>query len=190
MIKVNYYLNEHILFFEEWKTIYDKPFVKNYKIRHNNRCYIITNCYYDMFEHTINVILNFAPGFQCDAFLKNWDNNIIGDLEMLGYTKSEVSGEGKNIITNAHLGLYYFTDCDYSNGGMGYVCETSRQFIAIASIQDKCDIHQWFRFFDGDIDKCGCLSRIDEWGDWEDNPGPIKLTLEEILTHKLFKEVD
>ena len=57
MIKVNYYLNGQILFSDEWETIYDKSFVKNCKIKHDNMCYIVNNCYYDLLENVISVVI-------------------------------------------------------------------------------------------------------------------------------------
>lgn len=179
---VNYYLNGQILYNEEFKTLYDKPFVKNYKIKHNDKMYIVTNCYYDMFENTMDVILEFAPKFKWDAYIKMKSDNIIQELEMLGYAKSEVSGEGEYMFISSN-GYYYFTDCDYSNGGMGYVCETPKQFIAIAAIREDSDMYQWFKFPNNQIEKCECISYIDEFGDFEDSPYPSKLTPEEILQY-------
>lgn len=179
---VNYYLNGQILYNEEFKTLYDKPFVKNYKIKHNDKMYIVTNCYYDMFENIMYVILEFAPKFKWDAYIKMKSDNIIQELEMLGYAKSEVSGEGEYMFISSN-GYYYFTDCDYSNGGMGYVCETPKQFIAIAAIREDSDMYQWFKFPNNQIEKCECISYIDEFGDFEDSPYPSKLTPEEILQY-------
>jgi hypothetical protein len=181
MIKVNYYFNSQILF-SEYIISFDSIHInKNHKLYHDNRLYIVTNCYYDLFEKTVDAILMFAPNFQYEAYIKMKSDNIIQELEMLGYTKSDVAGEGKYMFISN--GCYYFTDNDYSKGGLGYVCETAKQFIAIAAIREDSDIYQWFKFPNNEIEKCECISYIDEFGDFEDSPYPTKLTPEEILKY-------
>lgn len=182
MIKVNYYYNSQILF-SEYIISFDSIHInKNHRLYHDNRLYIVTNCYYDLFENTVDAILTFAPKFKYDAYIKMKSDKIIQELEMLGYNKSDTAGEGEYMIISSN-GHYYFTDCDYSKGGMGYVCETAKQFIAIAAIREDCDIYQWFKFPNDEIERCECMSRVDEFGDFEDTPYPTKLTPEEILVY-------
>lgn len=181
MIKVNYYLNGQILFYEEWETIYDKSFVRNCKIRHDNNYYIVNNCYYDLFENAISIVITPKIKFSYDIFVPNYKQDVINALEMLGYVKSEVCGTGPNLITNAHFGLYYFTDCDYSNGVMGYVCNKIDHAIPIAAIRDDSDKYQWFKFPYDEIDFCENDNVIEEFGNFEGTIYPQKLTPEEIL---------
>lgn len=181
MIKVNYYFNSQILFSEYIISFDTIDINKNHKLYHDNKLYIITNCYYDLFEKTVNVILKYAPKFQYDAYIKTKSDYIINSLHELGYVKSDNSGKGEYMFISN--GYYYFTDFDYSKGNMGYVCETPEQFLAIAAIREDSDIYQWFKFPNNEIERCECISRIDEFGDFEDSPYPTKLTPEEILKY-------
>ena len=83
MIKVNYYFNSQILF-SEYIISFDSIHInKNHKLYHDNRLYIVTNCYYDLFEKTVDAILTFAPKFQYRAYIKMKSDKIIKELEML-----------------------------------------------------------------------------------------------------------
>ena len=126
----------------------------NKKINIGGKYYIIKNANYDLFDDVISIVITPEIRFSYDIFVPNYDEYIIKQLEMIGYVKSEVCGVGPNLITNAHLGLYYFTNCDYSNGGMGYVCKTKEHAISIAAIRDDTDKYQWFEFPYNEIDFC------------------------------------
>lgn len=58
-------------------------------------------------------------------------------------------------------------------------------FLAIASLRDDSDIHQWFVHQDGSFLKCECDSKIDMWGDYEypQEVYPRKATIEELIKH-------
>lgn len=181
MITVKYYFNSNILFTEKIMSIDGLYINKNQKLNHNNILYTVTNCYYELFEKVVYVVLTYTPKFQYDAYIKTKSDYIIDNLHELGYIKSYNSGEGEYIFISN--GYYYFTNSDYSQGGMGYVCETPEQFLAIAAIREDCDIHQWFKFQNNEIERCECMSRINEFGKFEDSLYPTKLTPEEILKY-------
>jgi hypothetical protein len=188
MINVKYYLNGQVLygFSEEIATInnlYDFIGTKeNTIVPLMNKQFISKKAVYDLFTNTLEIFLINKVTFANDIFVKNYNDDLVDYLEYIGYVKSDICGTGKNLITNAAQGKYYFTDNDYSNGEMGYVCENNNIACGIASIRNDSDIYQWFRLHDGQVEYCCCMSYIDEWGDYEENEKyPIKLTPEEII---------
>lgn len=178
-MKTIYYINGQEFYQEDNNLEYFK-YSYNKKINIGGKYYIIKNANYDLFEDVISIVITPEIRFSYDIFVPNYDEYIIKQLEMIGYVKSEVCGVGPNLITNAHLGLYYFTNCDYSNGGMGYVCENPNVALAIAAIRNDSDKYQWFEFPYNEIDFCENDNAIEEFGEFEGTIYPKKLTPEEI----------
>lgn len=126
--------------------------------------------------------------FLHDIYYKNYDVEIIEELKSLGYSKSNVAGVGKHLYTNANKALYYFTDNNFDNGGIGYVCDNIMTAKSIAAIQNENDVNQLFKFPNDEPEYCESFSCVDEWGDFEDTDYPKKMTPEEIIEYyKNFK---
>ena len=125
--------------------------------------------------------------FSYSIYYPNYNNEIIDELKRLGYTQSIFSGKGKNLFTNGNKGLYYFTDNDYSNREIGFVCNNVLEARAIAAIQNDNDINQLFKFSNNFLnvepEYCTCFSYADEWGDLVDSIHPQKMTPEEIIEY-------
>lgn len=182
MIKINYWLNGNLLYSEQslpGDNLQKYRHLKNKEWSHNGFNYIMTNCNYDMFNDTIDIAIRLRKSFKYAIYVPNYTKHLIEQLEYIGYIKSEVSGEGKHLMTS-ELGYYYFTDCDYTGGGMGYVCENIIHASGIAAICDHTDKYQWFMFPNGECDFCENDSVIEEFGEFEGTDFPRKLTPEEI----------
>lgn len=178
-MKTIYYINSQEFYQEDNNLEYFKHSY-NKRINIGGKYYTIKGANYDLFEDVISIVITPEIKFSYDIFVPNYKQDVINALEMLGYVKSEVCGSGPNLITNAHLGLYYFTDCDYSNGGMGYVCNKIDHAIPIAAIREDSDKYQWFKFPYDEIDFCENDDVIEEFGNFEGTIYPQKLTPEEI----------
>ena len=185
MIKVNYWLNGNLLYSEECTTDANISYyrhLKNKEWEHNGFKYVMTNCNYDMFNDVIDIAIRLKMEFKHSIYVPNYTKHLIEQLEYIGYTKSEVAGTGKHLMTS-NLGYYYFTDNDYTGGGMGYVCENIIHASAIAAICDHTDKYQWFMFPGEDCDFCENDSVIEEYCEFEGTPYPKKLTPEEIYKY-------
>lgn len=180
MITINYYLNGQILFTEKLLNILFFRKKKNSIIEYKGNKYILCSCNYDIFDNIIDIVLKLKYNFKYSIFIKNYEERLLELLDNIGYTKSDVCGSGKNLITN-NLGYYYFTDLDYINGSMGYICNNTSQAIAIAAINDHTDKNQWFMFPDGEYELCEYDSFIEEYGEFENTDYPKKLTPEQII---------
>ena len=183
MVTVNYMCSGYLVKQDTISEIDVNQFkeMKNYRLNHKNIKYYIYKCVYDIFDSVLTVFLKRVNNFKYDTFIPNYKQSIIEQLEYIGYVKSKVAGNGKHLITN-HNGFYYFTDEDYSSGGMGYVAEGTVA-LAIAALSDDTDKNQWFLFPDGLCELCENESAIDEWGDFEGTPYPRKLTVNEIYSN-------
>ena len=57
-------------------------------------------------------------------------------------------------------------------------------FLAIAALRNDIDDHQLFKLPNGKVVKCECESRIDMWGDFEDDEEhPAKMSVEESVKY-------
>ncbi len=155
--------------------------LKNHKYEKDGDNYIMSDCVYNIFDEVVTVTLKRDTKFLYDVFIPNYNQSIIEQLEYIGYAKSDVAGSGKHLITS-HNGYFYFTDNDYSDGGMGYVAEGTKA-LAIAAITNDTDRNQWFIFPNGHCEFCEGDSAIDEWGDFEDTEYPRKMTVNEIYSN-------
>lgn len=183
MVTVNFFCEGTLI--EQFNATNDEVFaffkgLKNHKYEKDGVKYIMSDCNYNIFDNVVIVTLQKRVMFLHDTFIPNYTNEIVKQLQTLGYSESTVAGTGKHLITSS-LGYYYFTDNDYSDGGMGYVAEGTVA-LAIAAITDNTDINQWFIFPDGSIDFCECNSRVDMWGDFEGTEYPRKMTVNEIYS--------
>lgn len=186
MINVKYYLNGQVLygFSEEIATVdnlYDFIGTKeNTIVPLMDKQFISKGAVYNLFTNTLEIVLVNKVKFTHDIFVPNCPEHLIEQLEYIGYVKSELSGVGNNLITNGTQGKYYFTDNDYSNGGMGYVCDKPDVALAIAAIRNDSDKYQWFMFPDKEYEFCENDNVIEEYGEFENTIYPKKLTPEEI----------
>jgi hypothetical protein len=149
----------------------------------DNIIYRIYNINIDIENETTIFDVKRAFSFSYSIYYPNYNNEIIEELKRLGYSQSSVAGNGKHLFTNAHKALFYFTDSDYNNGGIGYVCNNVLEARDIAAIQNECDINQLFKFPNDEPEQCTCFSHVDEWGDFEDTDYPKKMTPEEIIEY-------
>lgn len=184
MIKINYWLNGNLLYSDECshKDINKFNGFKNKEFVYDGHNYIMTNCNYDMFNDVVDIAIRLKMSFKYSIFVPNYTNSLITQLEYIGYIKSPVCGTGKNLMTS-ELGYYYFTDNDYTGGGMGYVCENIVHALGIAAICDHTDKYQWFKFPFDEYDYCESDNVIEEFGEFEGTEYPRKLTPEEILNN-------
>lgn len=185
-MKTTFYLNGQILMCVDHITfdkLSDIPFTKNQDLTIDEKRFIVNSVNYDFFNNHLEIVLTNKIAFKHDIFIKDYTDYTVTGLEYIGYTKSDVSGSGKNLITNAFQGKYYFTDCDYSNGGMGYVCKNNTHALAIAAINDNTDKFQWFQFPYNKYEFCEVDNVIDEYGKFEGTEYPKKLTPEEIIKY-------
>lgn len=157
--------------------------IDNGYISINNNTYRVIRINIDILsdETIIDVIRKFS--FSHCIYYPNYNKEIISELNRLGYVESNVAGKGKHLFTNANEGLYYFTNNDYSNGGMGYVCGNVLEARDIAAIQNDNDINQLFKFANNEAEYCTCFSSVEEWNDREDSTCPHKMTPEEIIEY-------
>lgn len=130
----------------------------------DNIIYRICNINIDIENETTVFDVKRAFSFSYSIYYPNYNNEIIEELKRLGYSQSSVVGNGKHLFTNPHQALFYFTDADYNNEGMGYVCNNVLEARDIAAIQNECDINQLFKLPNDEPEYCTCFSHVDEWG--------------------------
>jgi hypothetical protein len=182
IMKTIYYINGQEFYQEDNNLEYFK-YSYNKKINIAGKYYIIKTANYNLFEDVLNIGIIPEIRFTYDIFVKNFNEYLIDGLEFIGYTKSDVSGTGKNLVTNAAQAKYYFTDCDYSNGCMGYVCNYNTHALAIAAINNNHDKFQWFQFPFNEYEFCEVENVIEEYGKFEGTEYPKKLTPDEIIKY-------
>lgn len=149
----------------------------------DNKIYQVIRVNIDILAKETIIDLIYKFSFSHCIYYPNYNEEIIFELNRLGYAKSTVAGKGKHLFTNGYKGLYYFTDNDYSNGEIGYVCNNVLEARDIAAIQNSNDINQLFKFPNSVPEHCTCFSCVDEWGDFEDTDYPKKMTPEEIIEY-------
>jgi hypothetical protein len=117
IMKTTFYLNGQVLMDADhinFDKLSDIPFVKNQDLTIDGKQFKVNSVNYDLFNQHLEVVVTNKIKFTYDIFVKDFNEYLIDGLEFIGYTKSDVSGIGKNLVTNAAQGKYYFTDCDYS----------------------------------------------------------------------------
>lgn len=185
-MKTTFYLNGQVLMDADhinFDKLSDMPFEKNQDLTIDGKRFKVNSVNYDFFNHHFEVVLTNKIKFTYDIFVKDFNEYLIAGLEFIGYTKSDVSGTGKNLVTNAAQAKYYFTDCDYSDGCMGYVCNYNTHALAIAAINNNNDKLQWFQFPFNEYEFCEAENVIEEYGKFEGTEYPKKLTPDEIIKY-------
>lgn len=186
IMKTTFYLNGQVLMVADhidFDKLSDIPFEKNQDLTIDGKQFKVNSVNYDLFNQHLEVVVTNKIRFTYDIFVKDFNEYLIDGLEFIGYTKSDVSGTGKNLITNASQGKYYFTDCDYSDGCMGYVCNYNTHALAIAAINNNHDKFQWFQLPFNDYEFCEVENAIEEYGKFEGTEYPKKLTPDEIIKY-------
>lgn len=125
--------------------------------------------------------------FTTQCFIRKYTKKLRYKLEKLGYGEYAIiknNIEGNCIAVNQTkfiTGFITISELD------GIDCGTNEQlFFAIAALRNDTDINQWFILQDGSWVKCECDSRVDMWGDFDEEIGekyPRKATVTELIEH-------